>query len=135
MFARTNSIGRYQLSGLYKGSATLVAEPRAGFTLPAPQTVTIDPFNASTVHWAAVPQKLGQIRGSVSLDANNNGVGSEVIELYTSQFDNPSPNLEPWSEKSIATAPQGTKFLGEFTNNTVTLSLGSNTAHCLHMLS
>ncbi len=128
VFARTNSIGRYQLSGLYKGSATLVAEPRAGFTLPAPQTVTIDPFNASTVHWAAVPQKLGQIRGSVSLDANNNGVGSEVIELYTSQFDNPSPNLEPWSEKSIATAPQGTKFLGEFTNNTVTLSLGSNTA-------
>ncbi len=124
--AVTSNDGSYSLTGLQQGSYVLAVEPRAGFTLPAAQTIVVDPFRDSQADWAVTADALAQIRGTVSLVSRDNNNVSETDVLYSSDFSAPAPDLVNWSDKSLSTSPGGTKFLGEFTNDTVTLSLKSN---------
>jgi len=127
VFARTDSKGKYRLTDLTKGRHSLVAESQAGFNTPASMNVDIGPFLPGIASFALVPQSLSQIRGSVRIDSNGNGTSHDSQTIYESNFDAVSPDLSIWSTKSITTSPNSTKLLGEFFNESVTLSLGSVT--------
>ncbi|CAN5612751.1 hypothetical protein BH11PLA2_BH11PLA2_40530 [soil metagenome] len=123
-FARTAANGSFQIAPQLEGRYLVAVEPQAGFDVPAPQSLTVVRGQAATVNLVATPRGLAQIRGTVLIDSNGNGVPHEAQAVYTSVFDAASPDLSMWSFNALSTIPSGAKLLGEFYNQSVTLSLG-----------
>ena len=124
-FARSSSTGDYRFDGLLAGEYALAVEPLAGF-VPFP----VAPFAVAATQVShedvpLVPLALSQIRGQVSLDLDDDGVTREEQPVYFADFASPDVDLSPWSHRTVATSPNGQKFLGRFTNDAVTLNLGS----------
>ncbi len=59
-FARTDAQGRYQFSGLTKGTYNLLAERQAGYSLPVSHTITLDSFTSTTRDLPLQPEPLGR---------------------------------------------------------------------------
>lgn len=120
--------GSYTLAGLYAGRVKVGVETEAGRT-GLYQDITIPAGTAATADFAQTPLPGGSIRGTVTLDTNANGLANELLGLYTSDFGSASPNLASWTGGTITASPSGTKFLGEYTNDTISLALAAIPGH------
>ena len=127
---RTDADGNYALDRVYAGDHWLTVLPAAGYTAPSQRNVAVSASASTVVDLAASTLSGSQIRGKVTLDVNANGIPNELISIYESNFVELSPTLTPWSHQTVATSENGnTKFLGEFTNDVVTLSLNTPLSH------
>ncbi len=122
--------GEYLLNGIYAGDHPLAVLPGAGYQTPSLRRVKLMEGEAARIEFAVSSLAGGQIRGAVALDANSNGIANELVVVYSSDFAAPAPDLALWSHPTVTTSQNGsTSFLGEFTNDVVTLTLDMPLAH------
>ena len=124
--ATTSAEGSYVLADLFEGDFRLAVESKAGFVPFPGRTVAVRSGETTVADVAAVARPAGQIRGTVRVDLNGDGDADDVLTVRMAAFDAASPDFTGWSHTSVATSPSGAKFLGEFANDTVTLTVGGN---------
>ncbi|MCA9194793.1 MAG: VCBS repeat-containing protein, partial [Planctomycetales bacterium] len=122
----TDSNGKYTFAGLPQGEYRVAVEPQAQFESPSYADIFLD-FQQSLVHDTALRAKpLGQLRGTVLLDLDQDTMTRESQTVYSVDFGGASPALEAWTSQSLATSPSGEQYLGPFAKDHVSLTIGSN---------